>query len=198
MIRAAIQGIASCLRDGLDWREVAVEVQARMSDDAGFMCSAQGVRRLNGDIRSRGLRLDRPIQAERGVQWRQMAFASEAVLTALDTYLSRGGGSRGARAICDPDGRTFPSRERARLRDFASAPSENSTGPKRSRYASKTEPSRVHFNRPVDTSTPKPPISNVAGLSFSLRVRCAVERFEWHSTQKHRSRLDLRGLNSAC
>jgi succinate dehydrogenase / fumarate reductase flavoprotein subunit len=116
MIRAAIQGIASCLRDdGLDWREVAVEVQARMSDDAGFMCSAQGVRkglagarRLNGDIRSRGLRLDRADQAERCAQWRQMAFASEAVLTALDAYLSRGGGSRGARAICDPDGSDVP------------------------------------------------------------------------------------------
>jgi len=116
MIRAAIQGIAYCLRDdGLDWREVAVEVQARMSDDAGFMCSAQGLRkglagarRLNGDIRSRGLRLDRADQAERCVQWRQMAFASEAVLTALDAYLSRGGGSRGARAICDPDGSDVP------------------------------------------------------------------------------------------
>jgi succinate dehydrogenase / fumarate reductase flavoprotein subunit len=82
MVRAAIRGIASGLRDdGLDWREV----QARMSDDAGFMCSPLGVRkalagarRLNGDIRSRGLRLDRANQAERCVQWRQMAFASEA------------------------------------------------------------------------------------------------------------------------
>jgi succinate dehydrogenase / fumarate reductase, flavoprotein subunit len=118
MIRAAIQGIASCLRDGLDWREVAAEVQARMSDDAGFMCSAQGVRRLNGDIRSRGLRLDRPNQAERGVQWRQMAFASEAVLTALDTYLSRGGGSRGARAIFDPDGSDVPITRAGPLKGF--------------------------------------------------------------------------------
>jgi hypothetical protein len=46
MVRAAIQGIASGLRDdGLDWREVAREVQARMSDDAGFMCSAERVRK---------------------------------------------------------------------------------------------------------------------------------------------------------
>jgi hypothetical protein len=37
-----------------------------------------------------------------------MAFASEAVLTSLDAYLSRGGGSRGARAICDPDGLDVP------------------------------------------------------------------------------------------
>lgn len=116
MVRAAIQRITSGLRDdGLDWREVAREVQARMSDDAGFMCSAEGVRKaladargLNADIRSRGLRTDRADQPERCVQWRQMAFASEAVLTALDAYLSRGGGSRGARAICDPDGSNVP------------------------------------------------------------------------------------------
>ena len=37
-----------------------------------------------------------------------MAVASEAVLTDLDAYLSRGGGSRGARAICDPQGSDVP------------------------------------------------------------------------------------------
>ena len=42
------------------------------------------------------------------VQWRQMALVSEAVLTALDAYLSNGGGSRGARAIRDPDGSDIP------------------------------------------------------------------------------------------
>ena len=116
MVRAAIETVTAGLRDdGLDWREVALEVQARMSDDAGFMCSALGVRealakarKLNGDIRSRGLRPDRADLAERCVQWRQMAFVSEAVLTALDAYLSRGGGSRGARAIRDPDGSDVP------------------------------------------------------------------------------------------
>lgn len=116
MVRAAVQGITSGLHDdGLDWRDVAREVQARMSEDAGFVCSAKGVRKalegarkLNGDIRSRGLRQDRANQAERCLQWRQMAFASEAVLTSLDAYLSRGGGSRGARAICDPDGLDVP------------------------------------------------------------------------------------------
>jgi succinate dehydrogenase / fumarate reductase, flavoprotein subunit len=116
MVRAAVGSIAECLRDdGLDCRDVAREVQARMSNDAGFICSAKGVRealaaarRLNGEIRSRGLRLDRADQAERCVQWRQMALASEAVLTALDAYLSRGGGSRGARAVCDPHGSEVP------------------------------------------------------------------------------------------
>ena len=37
-----------------------------------------------------------------------MALASEAVLTTLDAYLSRGGGSRGARAVCDPHGSDVP------------------------------------------------------------------------------------------
>ena len=115
-VRTGIEAVTAGLRDdGLDWRDVALEVQARMSDHAGFMCSAQDVRealaqarRLNGDIRSRGLRPDRADLAERCVQWRQMALVSDAVLTALDAYLSRGGGSRGARAIRDPDGTDVP------------------------------------------------------------------------------------------
>jgi hypothetical protein len=37
-----------------------------------------------------------------------MALASEAVLTALDYYIRTGGGSRGARAICDPVGACLP------------------------------------------------------------------------------------------
>ena len=116
MICEAIEAVTAGMRDdGLDWREVALEIQTRMSDHAGFMCSAARVRealikarKLNGDIRSRGLRPDRPDLTERCVQWRQMALVSEAVLTALDAYLSRGGGSRGARAIRDPDGSDVP------------------------------------------------------------------------------------------
>ena len=49
-----------------------------------------------------------PTWPSRCVQWRQMALVSEAVLTALDAYLSRGGGSRGACAIRDPDGSDVP------------------------------------------------------------------------------------------
>jgi succinate dehydrogenase / fumarate reductase flavoprotein subunit len=126
MVRAAIEAVTAGLRDdGLDWREVAREVQARMSDDAAFMCSALEVRealakarKLNADIGSRGLRPDRADLAERCVQWRQMAFVSEAILTALDAYLSRGGGSRGARAICDPDGSDVPATRTSTLEAF--------------------------------------------------------------------------------
>jgi len=112
----AVDEMSRGLRDdGLDVRDVEREVQARMSDHAGFICSAEGVRsaladarRLNAEIRARGLRVGRADQASRGVQWRQMALASEAVLTALDAYLAQGGGSRGARAICDSAGSEAP------------------------------------------------------------------------------------------
>ena len=44
-----------------------------------------------------------------------MALASEAVLTALDHYISEGGGSRGARAILDPAGEGLPMSPRGPL-----------------------------------------------------------------------------------
>ena len=37
-----------------------------------------------------------------------MALASEAVLSALDYFIQNGGGSRGARAICDSAGESLP------------------------------------------------------------------------------------------
>jgi succinate dehydrogenase/fumarate reductase flavoprotein subunit len=101
---------------GLDWREVEREVQARMSDHAGFICSDDGARAalaearaLNAEIRSRGMRVTRAPDAARAWQWRQMALVSEAVLTALDAYLGDGGGSRGARAIRSSEGGNVPS-----------------------------------------------------------------------------------------
>ncbi len=119
----AVAAITQGLRDdGLDAREVASQVQARMSDYAGFFCSQEGVRkalemarRLNAEIRARGLRADR---ASRCVQWRHMALASEAVLASLDAYLSQGGGSRGARAVLDPGGSQTPSTQAGRLEAF--------------------------------------------------------------------------------
>lgn len=91
------------------------EVQGRMSDAAGILCDAAGVRAallaaqdLNGRIARQGIAIDRPAEATRAIQWRQMALASEAVLAALDHYIARGGGSRGARAILDPEGTGVP------------------------------------------------------------------------------------------
>ncbi|MEV8466993.1 FAD-binding protein [Fluviibacterium sp. DFM31] len=90
-------------------------VQARMSDTAGIICTPETVAgaradaaRLNTEIRARGMTLSRPSELGRVVQWQQMALVSEAVLTALDHYIANGGGSRGARAICDAAGEALP------------------------------------------------------------------------------------------
>ena len=96
-------------------QDIRTDVQARMSDHAGILCNAKDVaqarrqaKELNTDIRRKGIRITRPSEAGRVLQWQQMALASEAVLAALDHYISEGGGSRGARAICDPDGSSLP------------------------------------------------------------------------------------------
>ena len=94
---------------------IKTEVQARMSDHAGIVCSAGGVKKalagaqaLNDSIRRRGVAFEGAYEATRALQWRQMAIVSETVLAALAFYIRRGGGSRGARAVCDPEGERIP------------------------------------------------------------------------------------------
>src|SRR5271157_4393152 len=53
----------------------------------------------------------------RALQWRQTALLSEAVLTALAFYIARGGGSRGAPAICAPEGDRVPEARIGALED---------------------------------------------------------------------------------
>ncbi len=96
-------------------RAVRANVQARMSDRAGMICQVKSVREareqarsLNAEIRAKGIAYGRAAEAVRALQWQQMALASEGVLAALDYFVHRGGGSRGARAICDPDGESLP------------------------------------------------------------------------------------------
>jgi succinate dehydrogenase flavoprotein subunit len=96
-------------------RSVRASVQARMSDRAGMICDPAGVREalgearaLNAEIRARGIACARPAETVRALQWQQTALASEAVLAALDHFIGMGGGSRGARAICDPEGEGVP------------------------------------------------------------------------------------------
>ncbi|MES2846073.1 MAG: FAD-binding protein [Pseudomonadota bacterium] len=90
-------------------------VQARMSDKAGILCTPDavaealaGARALNAEIRIKGIAPERGAEVARVIQRQQMALASEAVLTALDHYIRHGGGSRGARAICDAGGDCVP------------------------------------------------------------------------------------------
>lgn len=99
----------------LSIRAIKDEVQARMSDHAGILCkpaevakALQAASQLNRAIRDNGISFQRGAEIARVLQWQQMALASEAVLAALHHYITKGGGSRGARAICDPDGEATP------------------------------------------------------------------------------------------
>lgn len=110
-------------------QDIRAEVQARMSDHAGILCNAKDVaqarlqaEKLNKEIGRKGIRITRPSEAGRVLQWQQMALASEAVLVALDHYISEGGGSRGARAICDPDGGSLPLSRNGALPDVRFRP----------------------------------------------------------------------------
>jgi succinate dehydrogenase/fumarate reductase flavoprotein subunit len=131
LIEASVGDILGALRtDGpLSPRAIEREVQARMSDAAGFICRGADVREalagahtLNARIMKEGIAFGRPQEAARAVQWRQMAVASEAVLTALDFYIRNGGGSRGARAICDPKGALTPITQNGPLTEFRFLP----------------------------------------------------------------------------
>ena len=113
----AVDAIAATLNPDspLTIRHLRTGIQARMSDHAGILCTPDAVRQalaearaLNAAIRDRGIAPGRGAELSRVLQWRQMALASEAVLAALDFYIARGGGSRGARAICDPEGSALP------------------------------------------------------------------------------------------
>ncbi len=126
-IEAGVAALARGLREdgGLSPREIEREVQARMSDHAGFVCTREGVKRalegaraLNARIRQEGVRCARPAEAAKAAQWRQMALCSEAVLTALEAYIEAGGGSRGARALCDAAGEATPQSRLGPLRDY--------------------------------------------------------------------------------
>lgn len=126
-LAAALHGISAVLnpKSPLTVKGVRASIQARMSDRAGPLCTADGVRgaladahTLNAQIRRDGIASGRAAEAARALQWQHMALASEAVLTALDHFISHGGGSRGARAICDAAGDLVPSTRTGALEAF--------------------------------------------------------------------------------
>lgn len=125
-LEQALGQIEQTLRTGssLNVRAIKDEVQARMSDHAGILCSPQDVAaalqsasELNRKVRAQGISFMRGGEIARVLQWQQMALASEAVLAALHHYISQGGGSRGARAICDPKGEATPMAKTGPLND---------------------------------------------------------------------------------
>ncbi|MDA3963797.1 MAG: FAD-binding protein [Planctomycetota bacterium] len=96
---------------GLQVSAVRDAIQARMSDQAGFICERDAVapalaeaQSLRDQALTTGFAIGRPSQVADIFRWRHLALASEAVLTALDHYIRSGGGSRGARALVAADG----------------------------------------------------------------------------------------------
>ena len=117
LIDEAAAGILDILKadSPLTIKSIRKDIQDRMSDHAGVLCNATDVsqalaaaRALNESIRKHGIASSGAPEALKALQWRQTALLSEAVLTALAFYIARGGGSRGARAICAPNGDRVP------------------------------------------------------------------------------------------
>lgn len=116
-IQAALTDADNYLSDekGLKPKEAKTEIQVRMSDYAGIICSApevkktlEAARELRRKVETQGFRVNSPSMVGKAFRWKHMAYVSEAVLTALDHYIENGGGSRGARAICSDDGTQCP------------------------------------------------------------------------------------------
>ena len=131
LVEDSVNHILGALRggSGLSAKTLRTDVQDRMSDHAGILCNVADVKTavsaahaLNEAVRQQGLAFDGANEALRALQWRQSALASEAVLVALAFYLERGGGSRGARAVCSPDGAEIPQARLARLEDAQFTP----------------------------------------------------------------------------
>lgn len=96
-------------------KKVKIELQARMSDYAGIICRREDVESALHDARSlrerlvsEGLSVSSASLVGHAFRWRHMVWVSEAVLAALNFYIQKGGGSRGARAICADDGTQSP------------------------------------------------------------------------------------------
>jgi succinate dehydrogenase / fumarate reductase flavoprotein subunit len=126
LIDKAVGGLLDILKadSPLTVQSIRKDVQDRMSDHAGVLCNAADVntalaasRALNQTIRQQGIAYSGAPEALKALQWRQTALLSEAVLTALAFYIERGGGSRGARAICASEGDRVPEARIGKLED---------------------------------------------------------------------------------
>lgn len=126
VIAAARQALAVARSaGGLPSAVVRDEIQARMSDQAGFICpvgevagACDAARGLRARIWRDGIAVSSPERSAEPFRWRHLALLSEAVLSALDTYVAAGGGSRGARAYCDPAGLDVPQAHRVDCASF--------------------------------------------------------------------------------
>lgn len=102
-------------KNGLNLKEIRDQIQARMSDYAGFLCSAEEISSarekadmLRQKVYAGALNISHIAEVSELFMWRHLALTSSAVLTLLEQYVRDGGGSRGARIILDKDGTCVP------------------------------------------------------------------------------------------
>ena len=127
-IEDGVAHIQATLRETSGMKPAAIKraVQTRMSDSAGMICRADHIaaalreaRLLSQDIREQGVAYDSTtFGVTHALQWRHNALASEAILSALDFYVAKGGGSRGARVICDSTGECVPTTSKGPLEAY--------------------------------------------------------------------------------
>jgi len=127
-IQDGVLHIQSALRETSPFKPAGIKrvVQARMSDSAGMICKADHIasalreaQQLSQAIRDQGVAFDATtFGVTHALQWRQNALASEAILLALNFYVSKGGGSRGARVICDSTGECVPTTSKGPLEAY--------------------------------------------------------------------------------
>lgn len=110
-----IIGQALANSSGMSLLTVKKQIQARMSDSAGFICRAEDVGHACRDallllefIQQHGLSINHPAEIAELFMWRQLALTSTAVLMTLEQYVNAGGGSRGARIILDESAECVP------------------------------------------------------------------------------------------
>lgn len=113
-VKTVIEQALSNLK-GQTIRDVKTQVQTRMSDSAGFICQAEKIKQANQDARHlvdsvyrHGISIRHAAEIAELFMWRHMTLASAAILAMLDDYVTRGGGSRGARIILDKQGSCLP------------------------------------------------------------------------------------------
>jgi succinate dehydrogenase / fumarate reductase flavoprotein subunit len=126
-LQEALAFVRAALADGAAADPAACkrEIQARMSDHAGYVCqsamvapAAAQAERLRARLWSAAPACRRATQLPEAFRVRHLALASEAVLRALALHLGRGGGSRGARAYCSAHGRLVPSGRSGELEEY--------------------------------------------------------------------------------
>jgi succinate dehydrogenase / fumarate reductase flavoprotein subunit len=128
LVESALNQLDALVRkeSPLKMNALKAEIQSRMSDCAGIVCRGPQVRaaleaasNLNKVIQKQGIaHEDKAFDTEQALQWSQNALASEAILTALDFYIQGGGGSRGARTICDENGDQVPMTNTGPLEEY--------------------------------------------------------------------------------